>query len=93
MLKTKHPASVMSLGFVASNGAVMPLIWFPPGCRLTARDYEVKLADKLVPWIKNTVHLSSVSVVLQQDGAPAHTSNIVQHSLQEQNFSFWSKNM
>ena len=43
--KTRHPASVASLGFVASNGAVMPLIWF----RLTAMNYEAKLTDKLVP--------------------------------------------
>lgn len=90
---TKHPASVMSLGFVASNGAVMPLIWFPTGYRLTAKDYEAKLAENLVPWINNAFDMSSVSVVLQQDGAPAHTSNRVQNFLQEQNFSFWSKNM
>lgn len=90
---TKHPASVMSLGFIASNGAVMPLIWFPTGYRLTARDYEDKLANMLVPWISNTFDMSSVTVVLQQDGAPAHTSNRVQGFLHEQNFSFWPKNM
>ena len=30
---TKHPASIMSLGFVASNGEKCPLIWFPTGYR------------------------------------------------------------
>eukprot|EP00096_Caligus_rogercresseyi_P005723 TRINITY_DN21716_c0_g1_i1.p1 TRINITY_DN21716_c0_g1~~TRINITY_DN21716_c0_g1_i1.p1 ORF type:complete len:135 (+),score=10.95 TRINITY_DN21716_c0_g1_i1:211-615(+) len=33
---TKHPASAMSLGFVASSGDTMTLIWFPRGFRLNA---------------------------------------------------------
>ena len=57
--KMKPPASVMSLGFVASNFPVMP-----SGIRLTARDYETKLADKLVPWSNNTFDMPSVTVVL-----------------------------
>ena len=58
--KTKHPAPVISLSFVASNGAVMSLVWFPSGYRLTARDYETKLPDKLVSWItfNMSCHLS-----------------------------------
>ena len=90
--KTKHPATVMSFVFIAFNGAVMPLISFPSGYRLIARDYEAKLADKLVPRINNIFDMSFVTVVLQQDSAPALTSNRLQHFLQEQNFSFWSKN-
>ena len=93
LLKTKHSASVMSLGFVASNGTMMPLNWFPSVYRLTAREYETKLADKLVPRIIKTFDISSVTVVLQQVSAPDHASNRVQHFLQKQNFSFWSKNM
>ncbi|KAF2349653.1 hypothetical protein FHG87_019591 [Trinorchestia longiramus] len=88
---TKYPASLMSLDFIASNGDVIPLIWFPTGYRLTARDYEDKLANMLVPWVSNTFDMSSVTVVLQQDSTPAHTSNRVQGFLQEQNFSFWPK--
>ena len=91
--KTKHPASAMSLCLVASNAAVITLIWFPSGYRLTARNYDAKLADKLVLWINNTSDMSSLTVVLQQDDAPARISNRVQHFLREQNFSFWSKNM
>ena len=45
---TKHPAYVMSLGFVATNGTVMALIWFPSGYRLAAKDYYAELAEKLV---------------------------------------------
>ena len=91
--KMKHPASIILLAFVASNGAVMPLIWFLSGYQLTARDYEAKLADKLVLWINNPFDMSSATVMLQQDGAPAHTSSRVQYFLQEQNCSFLSKNM
>ena len=54
--KTKHLASFMSVGFVSSNGAVMFLIWFPSEYRLTTRNYEAKLADKLIPWISNTLN-------------------------------------
>ena len=48
----------------------MPLIWLPSVYRLTARDYEAKLAGKMVPLINNPFDMSSVTVVLQQDGAP-----------------------
>ena len=81
--KMKHRASVMLLGFVASNGVVMPLIKFSFGYRLTGRDYGAKLTYKLFLWINNTFDMSSVTDVLQQDSAPAHTSNRVKHFLQE----------
>ena len=79
--KTKHPASDTWLNFVTSNGAVTPLIWYPFGYRLTARDYEAKLADKLIPWINNIFDMSSVTVV------PQHTHSI------EGNLSCKSKKM
>jgi len=68
---TKHPTSIMSLGFVASDGKKTPLIWFPIGHRLTAADY-VKVLDNLVPWVQT--NYPDMNVVFQQDGAPAHTS-------------------
>ena len=87
------PASVMSLGLLASNGSVLPLIWFPSGYRPTARECEAKLVDNFVHWINNTFDMLSVMFVLQQNGVPAHTSNRLQHFLQEQKFSLWSKNI
>ncbi|XP_059079978.1 uncharacterized protein LOC131878096 [Tigriopus californicus] len=44
--KTKHPASVMMLGVVASTGDKMAPIWFPSGYRLTAADYLEVLSTK-----------------------------------------------
>ncbi len=52
---TKHPASVMMLGLVASNGAIMDPVWFSEGYRLTADAYVKILATKVLPWIKSIV--------------------------------------
>ncbi len=47
--KTKHPASVMMLGVVASTGEKMAPIWFPTGYRLMAADYLDVLSNKVLP--------------------------------------------
>lgn len=60
----------------------MPLIWFPAGYQLAVRDYDYKLAEELLPWIKNTFEISSVTVAPQQDEAPEHISNRMQRFLQ-----------
>ncbi|KAF2367465.1 Neurotransmitter-gated ion-channel transmembrane domain [Trinorchestia longiramus] len=72
---TKHPASLMSLGFIASNDAVMHLIWFPTGYRLTARDYEDKLANMLcIPQAIHRIGLSLVSgLAVRTRGSNGHT--------------------
>ncbi len=68
---TKHPASAMALGFVASNGLAAPLVWFPGGYRLKAADYIKVLKANLLPWV--STNFPDGNVVYQQDGAPAHT--------------------
>ena len=87
---TKHPASVMSLGFVASDGKAPPLVWFPVGYRLTGADYVKALEENLLPWVQ--ANYPDGNVVFQQDGAPAHTSNKAQKWLAD-NISFWAKNL
>ncbi|QQP56251.1 Putative transposable element [Caligus rogercresseyi] len=77
MSTTKHPASVMSLGFVASN-------------RLNAVDYVKILQEKSLPWVQENFPVNNV--VLQQDGAPAHTAKVTQEFL-GQHIQFWSKEM
>ena len=47
--RTKHPASVMMLGVVASTGQKMPPIWFDAGYRLNAADYLEILKTKVLP--------------------------------------------
>ena len=73
---TKHLASVMMLGVVASNGEKIPPVWFNVGYRLTAADYKDILATKVLPWMRQII--KNVSHVFQQDGAPAHTAKVVQ---------------
>ena len=38
--KTKHPASLMCLGAMASTGEASPPIWFPTRFRLSASNYQ-----------------------------------------------------
>ncbi|QQP34859.1 Putative transposable element [Caligus rogercresseyi] len=81
--KTKHPASVMMLGVVASTGGEMAPIWFPVGYRLTAADYLMVMKDKTMKKSKKTNYIF-------QRGAPAHTAKIVQGWMGD-NMNFWSK--
>ena len=65
MSTTKHPASVIILGVVASNGETMPPVWFDIGYRLTAADYKDILATKVLPWVRKiTKNISSNKMML-----------------------------
>ncbi|KAF2354421.1 Sulfotransferase domain [Trinorchestia longiramus] len=48
---TKHPASVMMFGVVASNGGKMPQVWFPRGYRLNTSAYKDDLVTKILTWV------------------------------------------
>lgn len=87
--KTKHLASIMMLGIVASNGVKMPPVFWPEGYRLNAADYIEILKTKVIPWIKR--EFMDRSVVFQQDVAPALTSKAVQNYLASA-APFWPKN-
>ncbi|QQP35330.1 Putative transposable element [Caligus rogercresseyi] len=87
---TKHPASAMSLGFVASNGIATPLIWFPTGFRLKAADYIKVLKTKFLPWVRK--NFPDGNMVFHQDGAPAHTALTAQNWLKK-HVEFWPKDM
>ena len=85
---TKHPASVMMLGVVASNGEKMPPVWFPRGYRLTAAAYKDVLVTKILPWVRKITR--NENYVFQQDGTHTHTVKIVQEWLGS-NMNFWPK--
>ncbi|QQP39893.1 Putative transposable element [Caligus rogercresseyi] len=87
---TNHPASAMSLGFVASNGIAEPLIWFPTGFRLKAADYINVPKVKFLPWVRED--FPDGNVVFQQDGVPAHTALTAQNWLKK-HVEFWPKDM
>ncbi|QQP37520.1 Putative transposable element [Caligus rogercresseyi] len=77
---TKHPASIMMLGVVGSDGKAMPPVFFQEGYRLTSEDY-IKVLKK---------EYACKRVCFQLDGAPAHTAKNTQKWLKE-NVEFWPK--
>ena len=89
--KTKHPAGVMVLGIIASDGNKCPPIFVPSGLKVTSDAYIELLQKFVLPWLKK--NYPHGNFVFQQDGAPAHTSNKTQKWLQDQNIPFWRKNM
>ncbi len=77
--RTKHPASVMFLGVVASNGLKAPPILIPEGEKVNTEAYISILKAKVLPWLKKNFPLNNYE--FQQDGAPAHTSKKTQEWL------------
>jgi hypothetical protein len=69
--KTKHPAGVMVLGIVASDGKTCPPIFIPAGLKVNTEVYIGLLERHLVPWLRR--NYPDGNYVFQQDGAPAHT--------------------
>ena len=88
---TKHPASLMFLGVVASTGEVGPVIWFAEGYRLNAEGYVNVLRTKIVPWMRQISHNHACSFVFQQDSAPAHIAKATTAFLNEENVPFWPR--
>ena len=82
----KNPAKVMMLGIVCSDGKKCPPIFIPANERI----YLDILETKVVPWLLD--NYPEFNFVWQQDGAPAHTANIVQRYLNDRPFQHWPKN-
>jgi transposase len=87
--KTKHPASVMVLGIVASDGNKCPAIFVPAGVKVNTEAYIDLLETKMLPWLRKTYPKGNY--VFQQDGAPAHTSKKTQQWLATNLADFWDK--
>lgn len=89
--KTKHPASVMVLGIVASDGKKCPPIFVPAGQKVNTDLYIKLLSTHLLPWLKKNYPRGNY--VFQQDGAPAHTSKKTQDWLATNLKEFWDKSV
>ncbi len=93
-MKSKHPASVMVFGLVASDGNVMPPVFIDAGVKITGPVYRETILQPVMAWLKSTYGVAwKRKVVLMQDGAPAHTASATQTFL-EKNFGedgFWPK--
>ena len=95
---TKHPATAMLLGVVASTGEVGPPIWYPQGYRLCADAYIDALRTKILPWMRQVAANHGrggqpAPFTYQQDSAPAHKARkTIEFLLSEKN-DFWGPDM
>ena len=88
--RTKHPSQLMMFGLVASNGLKMPPVFLEKGFRMGAKEYlDRVLKPHVLPWIQQNFQDQS-ELIFMQDGAPCHTSKLVQEWLSE-NLNFWPK--
>ena len=91
--KTKHPASVMVFGLVASDGKKMPPVFIPNGIKINTTEYIKILEKNVLPCITANYNMSTTQIVFQQDGAPAHTSKVTQKWLEKNIPDFWPKEL
>ena len=84
-----HPKAVMALCVVSSSGEKMEPVFFEQGHRLNAQEYLDALESKIVPWMKEIA--GPEPFFFQQDGAPAHTANIVKNYLKSAVPAYWAK--
>lgn len=87
--RTQKPASIMVWGAVASNGKKSPLFRIPDGVKINRIVYLDFLKTKVMPWIQQEFH--GAQICFQQDGAPAHTANVVQEWCKANFDHFWPK--
>jgi hypothetical protein len=87
--RTKFPTSVHVLSVVSSEGDIISPHFFQKGENVT-KDVYLKILQTVVKsWID--IVASGRPYVFQQDGAPAHTSHLVQNWLCDNMSMFWSK--
>jgi transposase len=87
--RTKHPAQVMVLGVLASDGKRMPPYFFGANEKVDTDVYYRVMRYHVLPWIK--ANYPDGNYVWQQDGAPAHTSKKIQKFCQDNMVNFWPK--
>jgi transposase len=89
VMSSKFPGTLMVLGVVSNEGDVMPPHFFSKGQKVNSEVYLTVMKDVVKPWMENIAR--GRHYVFQQDGAPAHTSNVTQSWLRENLPEFWEK--
>lgn len=77
------------LSVVSSGGDVMPPHFFNKGENVIKEVYLHVLINVVKPWMETVS--SGKPYVFQQDGAPAHTSHLVQNWLSDNVDMLWAK--
>ncbi len=91
--RRKNPTSVMVFAAVSSDGQAMDPIIFPAGTNVNSKAYVELVLTKVKEFVEE--RFAPGSIVFQQNGAPAHTSNLTQRWL-EHNLGkegYWPKDM
>lgn len=86
-MTSKHPASVMVLGVISTEGHVMPPHFFEVGQKVNQAVYQEVLNDVVIPWMNNVANGNRY--LFQQDSAPAHKAKKTQQLLAAKVPAFW----
>ena len=76
VVQSKHHASMMVFGAVASNSEVMPMHFIEAGLKVNTEEYLKILKEVLIPWIKKNYDPKKVMFIW--DSTSAHGSKKVQ---------------
>ena len=87
--RTQKPHSVMVWAGISAKGRT-PLIFVPPGVKINSSTYQQLILDPVVKDLSKTM-FNKEPFLFQQDGAPAHTSNVSQNWLSKNVPDFISK--
>ena len=90
-MRTKHPAGVMVLGVVGSDGKKMPPYFFKEGLKINTKVYKWVMVHVVKPWLDETY--PDGNYVWQQDSAPAHASAETQDWCRRKLADFWPKEL
>ena len=91
VMRHKHPASVMMLGVVGSDGQKMPPYFFKSGLKINTEVYLNVMRRVVKPWLDATY--PDGNYIWQQDSAPAHGSNKTQAWLAKNLANYWPKEL
>ena len=87
--RTQKPQSVMVWAGISAKGRT-PLIFVPPEVKINSSTYQQLILDPVVKDLSKTM-FNKEPFLFQQDGAPAHTSNVSQNWLRKNVPDFISK--
>eukprot|EP00800_Vazella_pourtalesii_P015855 TRINITY_DN4383_c0_g1_i5.p1 TRINITY_DN4383_c0_g1~~TRINITY_DN4383_c0_g1_i5.p1 ORF type:complete len:293 (-),score=7.56 TRINITY_DN4383_c0_g1_i5:556-1434(-) len=87
--RTQKPQSVMVWAGISAKGRT-PLIFVPVGVKINSAIYQKLILDPVVKDLSSSM-FNKEPFLFQQDGAPAHTSNISQSWLRKNIPDFISK--
>jgi inhibitor of nuclear factor kappa-B kinase subunit alpha len=90
-LRCQKPAGVMVWAGITTDGRKTPLVFLEEGVKVDTGVYLNLLMEYVLPWVEK--EYQGAPLVFQQDGAPSHTSKLVQEFCKDLFFDFWPKDL